>query len=123
MFQTIKAFKEAEAHKGPSIIIAYSPCIEHGIKGGMSRSIEEEKLAVDVGYTMLMRYNPETEQLVIDSREPDFTRYDEFLSNEVRYNALKIKNKEKALEVLEVNKENAIKRYNFYKNLVNEKKN
>ena len=123
MFQTIKAFKEAEAHKGPSIIIAYSPCIEHGIKGGMSRSIEEEKLAVDVGYTMLMRYNPETEQLAIDSREPDFTRYDEFLSNEVRYNALKIKNKEKALEVLEVNKENAIKRYNFYKNLVTEKKN
>ena len=102
-------------HKGPAIIIAYAPCQEHGIKNGMSCSISEGKLAVDVGYQLLMRYIPEEEKLYLDSKEPDFNRYEEFLNNEVRFNALKIKNKDKAEELLNSQKEYAIKRYNYYK--------
>ena len=112
---TIKVFKEAMEHKGPAIIIAYAPCQEHGIKNGMSCSISEGKLAVDVGYQLLMRYIPEEEKLYLDSKEPDFNRYEEFLNNEVRFNALKIKNKDKAEELLNSQKEYAIKRYNYYK--------
>ena len=118
IMQTVKVFKEAMEHNGPSIIIAYSPCVEHGIKNGMSCSILEEKLAVDVGYQLLMRYIPEEEKLYLDSREPDFSKYEEFLENEVRFNALKIKNKDLADELLNMQKENAIKRYNYYKKLV-----
>ena len=119
--QTIKAFKEAEEHNGPSIIIAYSPCIEQGIKGGMSNATAEQKLVVECGYTTLMRYNPQEEKLYIDSREPDFTKYDELLKNEVRYNSLIKKNPELANEVLELNKQEAMKRYNYYKKLSEEK--
>ncbi len=115
MMQAINAFKEAEEHDGPAIIIAYSPCIEHGIKTGMGTSINEEKLAVDCGYTLLMRYDGQTH---LDSKEPDFTKYEEFLNNEVRFNALKIKNPKLAAEILAEQKENAIKRYNYYKNIV-----
>ena len=115
MMQTIKAFKEAENHDGPSIIIAYSPCIEQGIKGGMSNSIKEEAFAVDCGYHLLMRYFDD--KLYLDSKEPKFDLYDEFLSNEVRYNSLKIKNKKQASIMLEINKNNAIKRNNYYKEL------
>ena len=118
IMHTIKVFKEAMAHNGPALIIAYSPCVEHGIKDGMSCSIEEEKLAVDVGYQLLMRYNPEEEKLYIDNKEPEFERYNEFLDNEVRFKSLKIKNKELAEELLELQKENAIKRYNYYKKLI-----
>ena len=117
MMQAVNAFKEAEEHDGPALIIAYSPCIEHGIKGGMSNSILEEKLASECGYFLLMRYKDGN--LIMDSREPNFDKYDEFLSNEVRYNALKIKNKDKALELLNINKENAKERYNYYLNLIN----
>ena len=117
--QTIKAFKEASEHDGPSIIIAYSPCIEQGIKGGMSNSTSEQKLVVDCGYTLLMRYNPTEDKLYLDSREPDFEKYDELLNNEVRYTSLKKKNPEEALNLLELNKENAIKRYNYYKEMSN----
>ena len=115
--QTIKAFKEAEEHVGPSIIIAYSPCIEQGIRGGMSNATAEQKLVVDCGYTTLMRYNPENEALTIDSREPDFTKYEDLLKNEVRYSSLIKKNPEAAKDILELNKEEAMKRYNYYKNL------
>jgi pyruvate-ferredoxin/flavodoxin oxidoreductase len=114
MFQAIKTLKEAEEHDGPSIVIAYSPCIEQGIKTGMGCSITEEKLAVECGYTMLMRYNPIDELLTIDSKEPNFDKYMDFLNNEVRFNALVIKNKKYADEVLEEQKQNAIKRYNYY---------
>ena len=114
--QTIKAFKEASLHDGPSIIIAYAPCVEHGIKGGLSCTTKEQKLAVDVGYTLLMRYIPEKDLLVIDSKEPDFDRYQELLDNEVRYNSLKIKDVKLADELMKINKENAIKRYEYYKN-------
>lgn len=117
MMQTVKAIKEAEEHNGPSIIIAYCPCIEQGIKGGMSNSIKEESLAVDSGYVLLMRYKDE--KLIIDSKEPNFDKYEEFLSNEVRYNSLKIKDTKKAQELLELNKQAAIKRYNYYKEISN----
>ncbi len=120
--QTIKAFQEAEEHKGPSIIIAYSPCIEQGIKGGMSYASLEQKLVVDCGYTTLMRYKPEEEKLYIDSREPDFSKYESFLLNEVRYNSLVKKSPEAAKEILELNKKEAEKRYQYYKDLANQKK-
>ena len=119
--QTIKAFKEAEEHNGPSIIIAYSPCIEQGIKGGMGNATSEQKLVVECGYTTLMRYTPENEKLTIDSREPDFDKYETLLNNEVRYNSLVKKNPELAKEVLELNKQEAMKRYNYYKRLSEEK--
>ena len=115
MQQAINAFKEAEEHDGPAIIIAYSPCIEHGIKTGMGCSITEEKLAVDCGYTLLLRYDGKYH---LDSKEPDFDKYEQFLDNEVRFNALKIKDKDLAYEILESQKQNAIKRYNYYKNLI-----
>ena len=117
MMQALKVFKEAEEHDGPAIIIAYAPCIEHGIKGGMSNSIDAEKLAVECGYIILMRYH--NGELKIDSKEPEFTKYEEFLSNENRYNALKIKNQLVANELLNINKENAINRYNYYSKLAN----
>ena len=119
--QTIKAFKEAEEHNGPSIIIAYCPCIEQGIKGGMCNATSEQKLVVECGYTTLMRYNPVDEKLTIDSKEPDFDKFDTLLNNEVRYNSLVKKNPELAKEVLELNKQDAIKRYNYYKELANKK--
>ena len=117
MMQTIKAFKEAEEHKGPSIIIAYAPCIEHGIKKGMGCANLEQKLAVECGYTILMRYDGT--KLTIDSKTPDYTKYEEFLDGETRYNALKIKNKSLAKNLLEKNRENAIERYNYYNQIVN----
>ena len=113
---TIKAFIEAEKHDGPSIIIAYAPCIEHGIKGGLINSIESSKLSVECGYNILMRY--QDNKLTIDSQEPNFDKYDEFLNNEIRYNSLKLKNKEAAEYLLEEQKNNAIKRYEYYKNLI-----
>ncbi len=119
--QAIKAMQEAEAHDGPSIIIAYAPCIEQGIKGGMGNSSSEEKLAVDCGYTTLMRYNPEEDKVYVDSREPDFSKYEEFLANEVRYSSLAKKNPEFAKDILELNKQEAMKRYEYYKKLSQEK--
>lgn len=120
--QSIKAFKEAEEHDGPSIIIAYSPCIEQGIKGGMCNANREEKLVVESGYLILMRYNPDLDKLVIDSKEPNFELYDELLKNEVRYNSLYKKNPEAAYALLETNKLEAMERYKYYQSLVKEDK-
>ena len=117
IMQTIKVFKEAMTHQGPALIIAYSPCVEHGIKKGMNCSVDEQKLAVLAGYQLLMHYNPIEEKLYLDSKEPNFDSYEEFLNNEVRFNALKIKNPEYASILLNNQKENAIKRYQYYKNL------
>ncbi len=114
MMQAIKAFNEAEKHDGPAIIIAYSPCIEHGIKSGMNSSVKEQKLAVDCGYTILMRHDKTTH---IDSPKPNFELYDAFLDNEVRFNALKIKNQKFAQEILSKQKENAIHRYEYYQRI------
>ena len=113
---TIKTMIEAEKHEGPSIIIAYAPCIEHGIKGGLINSIEQEKLSVECGYNILMRYKDGI--LNIDSKEPNFDKYEEFLNNEVRYNSLKLKNKEEAESLLNEQKNNAIERYHNYKKLI-----
>ena len=114
MMQAIKAFNEAEKHDGPAIIIAYSPCIEHGIKSGMNSSVKEQKLAVDCGYTILMRHDKTTH---IDSPKPNFELYEAFLDNEVRFNALKIKNQKFAQEILSKQKENAIHRYEYYQRI------
>ena len=122
VMQTVKVFKEAFAHQGPALIIAYSPCVEHGIKNGLSCSVSEEKLAVNAGYQLLMHYNPEDEKLILDSKEPDFTKYEEFLNNEVRFKALKIKNPELAEQLLNDQKAFAIKRYNYYKQLAENEK-
>ena len=113
--QAIKAFKEAENHDGPSIIIAYSPCIEHGIKSGCSNM--EEKLVVEAGYTLLMRYNPDEEKLYLDSKEPKYDKLEELWNNETRFNALKIKDEKLAKELLESQKDEIIKRYNYYKEI------
>ena len=117
MQQTINAFKEAEAHNGPSLIIAYAPCINHGIKSGMKNSVLEEKLAVESGYWPIFRYDPFTGKLKLDYKNPDFDKYEAFLQNENRYTMTKIVNEEKAEELFKQNKENAIKRFEFYKSL------
>ena len=94
--QCIKAFAEAEAYNGPSIIIAYAPCINHGIRGGMSIAQTEEKNAVLSGYWNLFRFNPDNDQpFTLDSKEPTGD-YQEFLMNEVRYSSLKRAFPEKA---------------------------
>jgi pyruvate-ferredoxin/flavodoxin oxidoreductase len=120
--QTIKVFKEAENHNGPSLVICYSPCLEQGIKGGMCNATSEQKLAVDSGYLTLMHYNPKEDKLYIDSREPDFTKYKDFLMNEVRYKSLVIKNPDLAKELLAKNIKNAKDRYKSYIELSNKKK-
>ncbi|MBO4600950.1 MAG: pyruvate:ferredoxin (flavodoxin) oxidoreductase [Bacilli bacterium] len=113
--QAIKAFKEAENNDGPSIIIAYSPCIEHGIKSGCAN--KEEKLVVESGYTLLMRYNPGEDKLYLDSKEPNYEKLDDIWKNETRFNALKIKDEKLAKELLEEQKEFLVKRYNYYKEI------
>lgn len=115
--QTIKAFKEAHEHKGPSIIICYSPCVEHGIKNGMINSISEEKKAVKCGYTILMRYLPSEEKLYIDSKEPDFTEYIDFLSNERRFKTLMEKDQVRAEALLNEQVNDAKRRYSYYKKI------
>lgn len=115
MLQVIKAFKEAESYKGPSVIIAYAPCISHGINGGMENSCEMQKMAVKCGYFPIFRYNPESLRLTLDSKEADFNLYEEFLLLQTRYSALEKVNKENAKKLLEENKLDAIKRFEFYK--------
>lgn len=115
MLQTIKAFEEAEKHKGPSIIIAYTPCIAHGIKGGMQNSVSSEKMATACGYFPIFRYNPQEEKLYLDSKNINFDLYEEYLLTQNRYKSLKLVNEKEALKLLEENKENAIKRFEYYK--------
>ena len=115
MMQVIKAFTEASKHQGPSIIIAYTPCISHGIKGGMSESVKMEALATKCGYFPIFRYDGTN--FTLDSKNVDFELYEEFLNKQTRYSMLKTVNKEKADILLKENKENAIKRFNYYKHL------
>ena len=123
MNQTIKAINEAYNHDGPSLIIAYSPCIVHGIKGGMKNSLEEGKLAVESGYFPLFRYNSSTKKFNLDYKTPDFSLYGKMLINETRYKMISAVNKEHAKELLEENLQNAKDRFEFYKFLENEKTN
>ena len=115
--QTLKAFKEAQNYNGPSIIIAYSSCISHGIKGGLVNSFEMEKMATQCGYFPIFRYNPETQKFTLDSKTVDFDLYEEFLENQTRYNMLKVVNPEKAKILLEENKKNAMARFEYYQGL------
>ncbi len=111
MAQTLKAIKEAEAWHGPSLIIGYSPCEMHSIKGGMANCQLEMKKAVDCGYWNLFRYNPAAEKpFSLDSKEPK-GGYQDFLKNEARYARLATSFPERAAELFEKNEENAKARY------------
>ncbi|MEG2379070.1 MAG: pyruvate:ferredoxin (flavodoxin) oxidoreductase [Bacilli bacterium] len=115
--QALKAMIEAEKHKGPSIIIAYSPCISHGIKGGLVNSVDNQASAVKSGYFPIFRYNPDTSHFTLDSKNVDFELYNDFLLSQTRYSMLNSINPEKAETLLNENKENAIRRFNYYKEL------
>lgn len=113
--QCIKAFVEAESYPGPSLIIAYAPCINHGIKGGMKGAQTEEKRAVQAGYWHLFRFDPRLEEqgknpFILDSKEPS-ADYQEFLQSEVRYNRLSRSNPERAKELFEKAEKDAKAKY------------
>ncbi len=122
MAQTLKAIREAEAYDGPSIIIAYSPCINHGLKKGMGKASAESAAAVECGYWHLWRYNPELENegknpFTLDSKEPKWDLFHDFLMNEVRYSSLAKQYPEESEELFEAAQTNARWRYNNYKRL------
>ncbi|WP_301195267.1 thiamine pyrophosphate-dependent enzyme, partial [uncultured Duncaniella sp.] len=117
--QTLKAIREAEAYDGPSIIIAYAPCINHGIRKGMGHAQEEQKAAVECGYWHLWRYNPALEDegknpFTLDSKAPDWDKFDDFLKGEVRYASVQKQYPAEAAELFAAAKANAQWRYNNY---------
>lgn len=119
--QTLKAIREAEAYPGPSLIIAYAPCINHGlkIKGGMGKSQAEEGRAVECGYWHLWRYNPELAEqgknpFVLDSKKPDWDKFQDFLLGEVRYLSVKKAYPNEAQELFNAAEEMAKLRYKSY---------
>ena len=118
--QYLKVLKEASEHNGPSLVIAYSPCIEHGIKSGMEHSQSNAYLATKCGYFLTFRYNPSEGKLTLDSKEPDFDKYEDYLMTENRFANLKRVNKDNADEILDNQKKFAINRYNYYKKLSEE---
>ncbi len=120
--QFLKAVNEAEAFPGPSMIIAYSPCINHGLKGGMGLTQQEEIDAVKSGYWQNYRYNPQLEDegknpFILDSKEPDWSEFQNFLNGEVRYTSLKKGFPEEAKVLFAAAEENAKWRYKNYKRL------
>ena len=119
--QAIRVLKEAEKYDGPSIVIAYSPCIAQGIIKGMNNSIQEEKLATVSGYFPIFHYNPETKIFTLDSKA-DFEKYNEFLVGEDRYKSLKNLTKDYK-ELLDENKKEAEERYKYYESLAFNKNN
>ena len=112
--QLIKAIKEAEAHKGPSIVICYAPCINHGIKKGMNNVQQEMKDAVASGYWNLYRYDPATKKFTLDSKEPSMPLYD-FMKGEVRYASLELSFPENAKVLFADAEEAAKEKYEYYK--------
>ena len=117
MNQTLKAFQEAEAYHGPSLIIAYAPCINHGIKGGMGISQLEEKKAVEAGYWHLFRFNPAKEEpFSLDSKEPSAS-YRDFIMGEVRYNSLTRSFPQRAEDLFAKAEANAAARYDYLRRL------
>ena len=117
--QTVKAIAEAEAYPGPSLIIAYAPCINHGIKKGMSKAQTEEKLAVETGYWNNFRFNPAAEnKFTLDSKAPNMEGYQDFLKGEVRYASLAMKNPERAAKLFAKNEAEAKERYDYLAKLV-----
>ena len=120
--QVLKAISEAEAYPGPSLIIAYSPCINHGIRKGMGCAQLEGKLAVECGYWANYRYNPQLIEagknpFSLDSKEPDFSKFREFLLGENRYINLQRSFPEAADALFEKTQKDAETRYNNYKKL------
>jgi pyruvate-ferredoxin/flavodoxin oxidoreductase len=117
--QYLRALMEAEAYPGPSVIIAYSPCINHGLRAGMGKSQLEAKLAVECGYWNLFRYNPLLEKegknpFVLESKDPDFSKFEAFLNGEVRYTTLKKEFPDQAGELFASAESNAKWRYHKY---------
>ena len=120
--QYFNAIKEAEAYDGPSLVIAYAPCINHGLKAGMGLSQREEKLAVECGYWHLYRYNPALEgtdknPFTLDSKEPDWSKFQDFLKGEVRFASLYKMYPDSAEELLQKTEEFAKVRLETYKRL------
>jgi pyruvate-ferredoxin/flavodoxin oxidoreductase len=120
--QYLKAIKEAEAYPGPSLIIAYAPCINHGLREGMGKTQAQEKFAVESGYWHLYRYNPLLElegknPFILDSKEPDWTRFQDFLKSEVRYTSLVKSFPDQAEILFRAAEENAKWRYRSYQRL------
>lgn len=111
--QYLRALKEANSYNGPSIIICYAPCIEHGIKRGMEHSLDDAYLATKCGYFLTFRYNPLNGEFYMDSKDVDFDLYYDFLKGENRFNSL---DEDKRI-LLDKQRDWAIKRYNYYKNL------
>ncbi len=123
--QTLKAIREAEAYEGPSLIIAYAPCINHGLKKGMGKSQAEEKAAVECGYWHLWRYNPALEAegknpFTLDSKEPDWSKFQDFLKGEVRFASVAKQYPAEAAELFAAAEENAKWRLRSYKRMVAE---
>lgn len=123
--QCLKAFREAEAYPGPSLIIAYSPCISHGLKAGMGKSQAQQAEAVACGYWQLWRYNPMLEEagqnpFTLDSKEPDWSKFQEFLQSEVRFSSVMKQYPNEAAELFEAAEENAKWRYKSYKRLLSQ---
>jgi pyruvate-ferredoxin/flavodoxin oxidoreductase len=120
--QTLKAIREAEAYDGPSLIIAYAPCINHGLRAGMGHSQAEEQRAVECGYWHLWRYNPALEQegqnpFSLDSKEPEWDKFEDFLKGEVRYASVMKQYPAEAADLFAAAKANAQWRYNNYRRL------
>ena len=120
--QFLNAIKEAEAYNGPSLIIAYAPCINHGLKAGMGKSQREEKSAVECGYWHLYRFNPELAEqgknpFTLDSKEPDWTKFQDFIKGEVRYASLLKTFPNEAQELFNLTEEFAKLRLASYKRL------
>ena len=120
--QAAKAIAEAEAYPGPSLIIAYAPCINHGIKKGMSKAMTEEQLAVETGYWNNFRYNPQLaaegkDAFILDSKAPKGD-YQEFLNGEVRYNSLMRANPERAKRLFAKNEAESKARWDYLNRLI-----
>jgi pyruvate-ferredoxin/flavodoxin oxidoreductase len=123
--QTLKALREAEAYNGPSIVIAYSPCISHGLIAGMGKAQDEQQRAVECGYWHLYRYNPALEAegknpMTLDSKEPQWDKFQDFLRGEVRYTSLLKQFPEEAKELFVAAQENAKWRYTVYKRMADQ---
>jgi pyruvate-ferredoxin/flavodoxin oxidoreductase len=117
--QFFKAIKEAESYPGPSLIIAYSPCINHGLRAGMGKTQAQQTLALEAGYWQNYRYNPLLEKegknpFTLDSKEPDWNKFQDFLKTEVRYTSLMKSFPQAAATLFEIAEENAKWRYNSY---------
>ena len=123
--QCLKAFREAEAYPGPSLVIAYSPCISHGLKAGMGKAQAQEAQAVECGYWQLWRYNPMLEEagqnpFTLDSKEPDWSKFQDFLKSEVRFSSVMKQYPTEAAELFQAAEDNAKWRYKSYKRLLSQ---